>query len=78
VDADNAVIDLDGLDEPAELGALSPERVASGTSRTFLAWTERVTISPMNSFEPVFLKLSMVAVEILLDLYFEPAPLRPR
>jgi len=30
--------------------------------RTFLAWTLRVTISPVNSFEPVFLKVPMVAI----------------
>jgi hypothetical protein len=32
----------------------------------------------VNSFEPVFLKVPMVAMVVLLDLCFEPAPLRPR
>src|SRR5579883_2588967 len=45
--------------------------------RTFLAWTLRVTIWPTNSL-PDFLKVPMVAMVVLLDLCFEPAPLRPR
>src|ERR1700749_3466730 len=49
------------------LGAFSPLARWSGTMRTFLAWTERVTISPVNSFEPVFLKVPMVAILVLLD-----------
>jgi len=40
--------------------------------RTPLAWTLRVTISPVNSFEPVFLKVPMVAI---LSLRFPfPSP----
>src|SRR5690606_10914900 len=41
--------------------------------RTFFAWTLRVTIWPLNSL-PVFLKVPMVAIVVLLDLCFEPAP----
>src|SRR3546814_7050769 len=47
------------------LGAFSPERLASGTMRTFLAWTLRVTIWPVNSFVPDFLKVPMVAMIVL-------------
>src|SRR5690606_26572481 len=50
----------------------------SGTMRTPLAWTLRVTISPVNSFEPVFLKVPMVAIFKSPFSGFEPAPLRPR
>ncbi|MFK4718945.1 hypothetical protein ABIE89_000045 [Bradyrhizobium niftali] len=40
----------------------------SGTIRTFLAWSERVTIAPVSSMLPVFLKVPMVAIVVLLDL----------
>jgi hypothetical protein len=42
------------------LGAFSPLARVSGVTRTFLAWTERVTISPVNSLLAVFLKVPIV------------------
>src|SRR5580698_10788628 len=53
------------------LGALSLARLVSGTMRTFLVWTLRVTISPWNSL-PDFLKEPMLAMSLLLGC-FEPA-----
>src|SRR5690242_4937564 len=49
------------------LGALSLTRLASGTMRTPLVWTLRVTISPCNSL-PTFLKEPMFAMSLLLWL----------
>src|SRR5215217_3816630 len=60
------------------LGAFSPVARVSTAMRTFLAWRERVTISPVNSLVPDFLKVPMVAMVVLLGFWFEPAPLRPR
>jgi hypothetical protein len=54
------------------LGALSLALLVSGTMRTPLAWTLRVTISPWNSL-PDFLKEPMVAV-----LWPDHAITRPR
>jgi hypothetical protein len=54
--------DLGAADQTRWLGAFSPVARRSGTMRTPLAWTLRVTISPVNSFEPVFLKVPMVAI----------------
>src|SRR5208282_5362607 len=53
------------------LGALSLPRFVSGTMRTPLVWTLRVTISPWKSL-PDFLKEPMLAMSLLLG-YFEPA-----
>src|SRR6202790_3651747 len=53
------------------LGALSLARLVSGTMRTPLVWTLRVTISPWNSL-PDFLKEPMLAMSFLLA-GFEPA-----
>src|SRR5487761_1923889 len=44
------------------LGAFSPVARRSGMMRTPLAWTLRVTMSPVSSFEPDFLKVPMVAM----------------
>src|SRR5215217_4114064 len=60
------------------LGAFSPVARVSTAMRTFLAWRERVTISPVNSLVPDFLKVPMVAMVVLAGFWFEPAPLRPR
>ncbi|GIK82711.1 MAG: hypothetical protein BroJett024_38160 [Alphaproteobacteria bacterium] len=35
-----------------------------------MAWTERVTISPVKPLLPDFLKVPMVAMSVLLDLRF--------
>jgi len=61
---------IDTADIDAVAGAVVAGAGGFGTIRTFLAWTERVTISPVNSFEPVFLKVPMVAMVVLLDLCF--------
>src|SRR5208282_1138823 len=53
------------------LGALSLPRLVSGTMRTPLVWTLRVTISPWNSL-PTFLKEPMLAMLLLLAV-LEPA-----
>src|ERR1700737_4405215 len=47
------------------LGALSVARLVSGTMRTPLVWTLKVTISPWNSW-PDFLKEPILAMSLLL------------
>lgn len=65
--------DLNPADIDAVAGAVLTGAVGLGDNPDVLGLEREVTISPVNSLLPVFLKVPMVAMEVLLDLCF-PSP----